>query len=65
VLAKIAAMPEPYRATGERLHALILCSAPVLQPATWYGMPAYAKDGRDHLLALEHRCETTWVAFTC
>jgi hypothetical protein len=46
VLAKIAAMPEPYRAMGERLPALILCSAPVLQPATWYGMPAYAKDGK-------------------
>jgi hypothetical protein len=45
VLAKIAAMPEPYRAMGERLHALILRSAPALQPALWYGMPAYAKDG--------------------
>jgi hypothetical protein len=46
VLAKIAAMPEPYRATGERLHALILRSAPALQPTVWYGMPAYAKDGK-------------------
>jgi hypothetical protein len=45
VLAKIAAMPTPYSAMGERLHALILRSAPVLQPTTWYGMPAYAKDG--------------------
>lgn len=45
-LAKIAAMPAPYRAMGERLHALILRSAPVLQPTTWYGMPAYAKDGK-------------------
>jgi hypothetical protein len=46
VLAKIAAMPEPYRAMGERLHALILRSAPALQPATWYGMPGYVKDGK-------------------
>ncbi|MDO8880330.1 MAG: DUF1801 domain-containing protein [Coriobacteriia bacterium] len=45
-LAKIAAMPEPYRAIGERLHALIMDSAPALQPTTWYGMPAYAKDGK-------------------
>ncbi len=45
VLAKIAAMPAPYRAMGERLHALILRSAPVLQPTVWYGMPGYAKDG--------------------
>ena len=45
VLAKIAAMPAPYRAMGERLHALILRSAPALQPTLWYGMPAYAKDG--------------------
>ena len=45
VLAKIAAMPAPYRAMGERLHALILRSAPALQPTVWYGMPAYAKDG--------------------
>jgi len=46
VLGKIAAMPEPFRAMGERLHALILRSAPALQPATWYGMPGYAKDGK-------------------
>ena len=46
VLAKIAAMPAPYRAMGERLHALILRSAPLLQPSTWYGMPRYAKDGK-------------------
>ncbi|MDO8949427.1 MAG: DUF1801 domain-containing protein [Actinomycetota bacterium] len=45
-LEKIAAMPEPYRAIGERIHALVLRSAPVLQPTTWYGMPAYAKDGK-------------------
>ena len=46
VLAKIAAMQEPYRLMGERLHALILRSAPALQPTVWYGMPGYAKDGK-------------------
>jgi hypothetical protein len=45
VLAKIAAMPEPDRAMGERLHAIIKASAPGLSPKLWYGMPAYAKDG--------------------
>lgn len=45
VLAKIAELPEPERAMAERLHALILASAPTLSPRTWYGMPAYAKDG--------------------
>lgn len=45
VLAKIAAMPAPHRAIGERLHALILASAPALQPTLYYGMPWYAKDG--------------------
>jgi uncharacterized protein YdhG (YjbR/CyaY superfamily) len=46
VLAKIAEMPEPDRATGERLHAVIKASAPALSPRLWYGMPAYAKDGK-------------------
>ena len=46
VLAKIAAMPAPDRAMGERLHAVIKASAPVLSPKLWYGMPAYAKDGK-------------------
>jgi hypothetical protein len=46
VLAKIAAMPEPDRAMGKRLHALIKTSVPALSPKTWYGMPAYAKDGK-------------------
>jgi uncharacterized protein YdhG (YjbR/CyaY superfamily) len=45
VLAKIAAMPEPDRSMAERLHAIITASAPALAPRTWYGMPAYAKDG--------------------
>ena len=46
VLAKIAEMPEPDRGMAERLHALIMASAPELTPRTWYGMPAYAKDGK-------------------
>jgi uncharacterized protein YdhG (YjbR/CyaY superfamily) len=46
VLAKIAAMPEPDRAMAERLHAIVKASAPALSPRTWYGMPAYAKDGK-------------------
>jgi len=46
LLAKLAAMPAPDRALGERLHAIIKASAPVLSPKTWYGMPAYAKDGQ-------------------
>ena len=45
VLAKIAEMREPDRAIGKRLHAIIKASAPALSPRTWYGMPAYAKDG--------------------
>ena len=46
VLAKIAVMPQPDRALAERLHAIITASAPALSPKTWYGMPAYAKDGK-------------------
>ncbi len=46
VLAKIAEMPEPDRIMAERLHALITATAPELAPKTWYGMPAYAKDGK-------------------
>jgi uncharacterized protein YdhG (YjbR/CyaY superfamily) len=46
VLAKIAEMAEPDRTMAERLHALIKASAPALTPRTWYGMPAYAKDGK-------------------
>ena len=45
VVAKISEMPEPDRAMAERLHALVKASAPDLSPRTWYGMPAYAKDG--------------------
>jgi uncharacterized protein YdhG (YjbR/CyaY superfamily) len=46
VLAKIAEMPEPDRAMAKRLHEIIKASAPELSPKTWYGMPAYAKDGK-------------------
>ncbi len=46
VLAKIAEMPEPDRVMAERFHAIVKASAPDLSPRTWYGMPAYAKDGK-------------------
>ena len=46
VLAAIVAMPEPDRVLAERLHAIITAIAPVLAPKTWYGMPAYALDGK-------------------
>ena len=45
VLAKIEQMREPDRAMAQRLHAIIRASAPILSPRTWYGMPAYARDG--------------------
>jgi len=46
VLAKIAEMPKSDRVMGERLHAIVKDTAPELSPKTWYGMPAYAKDGK-------------------
>ncbi len=46
VLAQIAATPESDRVLGERLHAIIKASAPALSPRLWYGMPAYARDGK-------------------
>ena len=46
VLAKIAEMQEPDRTMGERLHTIIKASAPALSPKLWYGMPAYARDGK-------------------
>jgi len=46
VLEKVAAMRPPYDEMGARLHALIRQAAPALQPRLWYGMPAYAKDGK-------------------
>ena len=45
VLAKIAEMPEPDRSMAKRIHEIVKASAPDLLPRTWYGMPAYAKDG--------------------
>jgi uncharacterized protein YdhG (YjbR/CyaY superfamily) len=46
VLAKIAEMEEPDRTMAERIHAIVKASAPSLAPKTWYGMPAYARDGK-------------------
>ena len=46
VLAKIAEMPQADRALAKRIHAIIKATAPALSPKTWYGMPAYAKDGK-------------------
>jgi uncharacterized protein YdhG (YjbR/CyaY superfamily) len=46
VLARIAEMPEPDRSMATRIHAIVKASAPALSPQTWYGMPAYARDGR-------------------
>ena len=46
VLGKIAGMSEPDRAMGKRLHAIVKASAPALSPRLWYGMPAYARDGK-------------------
>ena len=45
MLAKIAALPQPDRGMAERLHVVIKANGPALSPKTWYGMPAYAKDG--------------------
>ncbi len=46
LLAKIAEMPEPDRSMAERVHGIVLAAAPELRPKTWYGMPAYYKDGK-------------------
>jgi uncharacterized protein YdhG (YjbR/CyaY superfamily) len=46
VLAKIAEMPQPDRGIAERIHAIVTTNAPALSPKTWYGMPAYARDGK-------------------
>ena len=46
VLAKIAEMPEADRSMAKRLHAIVKASAPALSPKLWYGMPAYARDGK-------------------
>ena len=64
VLAKIAEMPEPDRAMAKRLHAIITASAPVLAPKTWYGMPAYAKDGKVVcFFQSAHKFDTRYATF--
>ena len=63
LLAKIAEMPERDRAMAERLHVLIKASAPGLTPKTWYGMPAYAKDGNVVcFFQSSHRFKTRYAA---
>jgi uncharacterized protein YdhG (YjbR/CyaY superfamily) len=64
VLAKIAAMPEPDRAMAARIHALVKAGAPILEPKTWYGMPAWAKDG--HVVCYfqaAHRFKARYATF--
>ena len=64
VLAKIGEMPEPDRAMGERLHAIIKASAPALSPRLWYGMPAYAKDGKVAcFFTPAHKFKTRYATF--
>src|ERR1044072_2562336 len=64
VLAKIAEMPEADRAMAQRLHAIIKTSAPALSPKTWYGMPAYAKDGKVICFFQSgHRFKTRYATF--
>src|SRR5271157_1681584 len=64
VLAKIAEMPEPDRAMAERLHAIIKTTAPALSPRTWYGMPAYAKDGNVVcFFQSSHKFKTRYATF--
>lgn len=60
VLEKIAAMPEPWRGIGERIHALVLRSEPTLQPRLWYGMPAYAIAGK---AVCFFRADKKWMTF--
>jgi uncharacterized protein YdhG (YjbR/CyaY superfamily) len=64
VLAKIAAMPERDRAMAKRLHAIIKASVPSLSPKTWYGMPAFAKDGNVVcFFKSSHRFKTRYATF--
>jgi len=64
VLAKIAEMPEPDRAMAERLHAIVKTSAPALSPRTWYGMPAYAKNGNVvSFLQSAHKFKARYATF--
>jgi uncharacterized protein YdhG (YjbR/CyaY superfamily) len=64
VLAKIAEMPERDRGMAERIHAIVKASAPALSPRTWYGMPAYAKDGKVVcFFQSSHRFKTRYATF--
>lgn len=64
VLAAIAAMPEPDRTMAERLHILIQAHAPMLSPRLWYGMPAYAKDGKVVCFFQgQHKFKTRYATF--
>lgn len=64
VLAKIAEMPESDRSIAERLHAIIKASAPTLSPKTWYGMPAYAKNGNVVcFFQSSHKFKTRYATF--
>jgi uncharacterized protein YdhG (YjbR/CyaY superfamily) len=64
VLEKIAEMPESDRAIAERLHAIIKASAPELSPNTWYGLPAYAKDGKVVcFFPSSHKFKTRYATF--
>jgi uncharacterized protein YdhG (YjbR/CyaY superfamily) len=64
VLDKIAEMPASDRALAERLHAIITASAPALSPKTWYGMPAYAKDGKVVcFFQAAHKFKTRYATF--
>src|SRR5262249_31305630 len=64
VLAKIAEMPQPDRAMGERLHAVVKASAPAPSPRLWYGMPAYAKDGKVvSFFQSAHKFKTRYATF--
>ncbi len=64
VLAKIAEMPPADRAMAERLHALVKACAPALTPRTWYGMPAYAKDGKVVcFFKSAHKFKTSYATF--
>ena len=62
VLAALAAMPEPDRTLGERLHAIVRASAPALSTRLWYGMPAYTKDGKVVCFFQAASKFTTWYA---
>ena len=62
VRAKIAEMPEPDRVIAERLHAIIRAAAPALAPRTWYGMPAYARDG-NVISSFNHILDRMWRRF--